>query len=131
MGVGIFAALRMPEPAHAAAAGEGSARLRTLGGFVDAVVGPFVAFFKAHGALALLMLLMISVYRLPEFLIGPVAGPFYSVIGVIKEDVIRRFLTSIPEKFEAASQDAQLNGVFLDIDSGTGKARRIERIHRI
>jgi calcineurin-like phosphoesterase len=59
------------------------------------------------------------------------AGPFYSVIGVIKEDVIRRFLTSIPEKFEAASQDAQLNGVFLDIDSGTGKARRIERIHRI
>ena len=58
------------------------------------------------------------------------AGPFYSVIGVIKEDVIRRFLTSIPDKFETASQDAQLNGVFLDIDSETGKARRIERIHR-
>jgi 2',3'-cyclic-nucleotide 2'-phosphodiesterase len=58
------------------------------------------------------------------------SGPFYSVIGVIKEDVIRRFLTSIPDKFESASQDAQLNGVLVEVDSGTGKARRIERIQR-
>jgi len=58
------------------------------------------------------------------------AGPFFSVIGVIKEDVIRRFLTSISNKFEEASQDAQLNGVFVDVDSETGKARHIERIHR-
>jgi metallophosphoesterase (TIGR00282 family) len=58
------------------------------------------------------------------------AGPFHSVIGVVKEDVIRRFLTSIPEKFESASQDAQLNAVFVDVDSANGKARRIERIHR-
>jgi metallophosphoesterase (TIGR00282 family) len=58
------------------------------------------------------------------------AGPFYSVIGVVKEDVIRRFLTSIPSSFESASQDARLNGVFVDVDSQTGKARRIERIHR-
>jgi len=58
------------------------------------------------------------------------SGPFYSVIGVIKEDVIRRFLTSIPDKFESASQDAQLNGVFVEVDSGTGKASRIERIQR-
>src|SRR5438477_5249985 len=58
------------------------------------------------------------------------AGPFYSVFGVIKEDVIKRFLSAIPSKFESASQDARLNAVFLDIDSETGKARRIERIHR-
>jgi calcineurin-like phosphoesterase len=58
------------------------------------------------------------------------AGPFFSVIGVIKEDVIHRFLTSISNKFEEASQDAQLNGVFVDVDSETGKARHIERIHR-
>ena len=58
------------------------------------------------------------------------AGPFYSVIGVVKEDVIRRFLTSIPSKFESASLDARLNGVFIEVDSTTGKARRIERIHR-
>jgi metallophosphoesterase (TIGR00282 family) len=58
------------------------------------------------------------------------AGPFYSVIGVIKEDVIRRFLTSIPSSFESASQDARLNGVFVEVDSQTGKAKQIERIHR-
>src|SRR4030095_10079240 len=58
------------------------------------------------------------------------AGPFHSVIGVIKEDVIRRFLTSIPDRFEAASLDAQLNAVFVEVDPETGKARRIERIHR-
>src|SRR5262249_3223366 len=58
------------------------------------------------------------------------AGPFHSVIGVLKEDVIRRFLTSIPEKFEAASQGAQLNGVFVDVDSTTGRATRIERVRR-
>ena len=58
------------------------------------------------------------------------AGPFYSVIGVVKEEVIRRFLTSIPSPFESASQDARLNGVFVEVDSETGKARHIERIHR-
>jgi len=58
------------------------------------------------------------------------AGPFHSVIGVIKEEVIRRFLTSIPDKFEAASLDARLNAVFVDVDSATGKARSIERIHK-
>jgi len=58
------------------------------------------------------------------------AGPFFSVIGVIKEDVIRRFLTSIPEKFESASQDAQLNAVFVEVDSTSGKAVRIQRVHR-
>lgn len=58
------------------------------------------------------------------------AGPFHSVIGVIKEDVIRRFLTSIPAKFETASENAQLNAVFVEVDSQTGKALRIERVHR-
>src|SRR5437867_538761 len=58
------------------------------------------------------------------------AGPFHSVIGVVKEHVIRRFLTSIPDKFEAASQNAQLNGVFVEVDSATGKATRIQRIRR-
>jgi metallophosphoesterase (TIGR00282 family) len=58
------------------------------------------------------------------------AGPFNSVIGVVKEDVLRRFLTSIPDKFETASQDARLNAVFIDVDSTTGKARSIERIHK-
>ena len=58
------------------------------------------------------------------------AGPFNSIIGVVKEDVLHRFLTSIPRKLETASQDPRLNGVFLDVDSATGKACKIERIQR-
>jgi metallophosphoesterase (TIGR00282 family) len=57
-------------------------------------------------------------------------GPFMSIIGVMKEEVIYRFLTQIPVKFESASQDVRLNGVLIDVDSHTGKARKIERIHR-
>src|SRR6185295_681476 len=57
-------------------------------------------------------------------------GPFMSVLGVMKEDVIHRFLTQIPVKFESASQDVRLNGTLIDVDSATGKARRIERVHR-
>jgi PAT family beta-lactamase induction signal transducer AmpG len=53
----------------------------------DAVIGPLLEFFRAHGWWALLMLAMISVYRLPEFLIGPVAGPFYIALGLEKEVV--------------------------------------------
>jgi metallophosphoesterase (TIGR00282 family) len=57
-------------------------------------------------------------------------GPFLSVIGVVKEGAIRRFLTQMPERFEPASQDVRLNGVIIDVDGGTGKARRIERVQR-
>src|SRR2546423_5439249 len=58
------------------------------------------------------------------------AGPFYSVIGGLKADGIRRFLSSLPDKFEQASQNAKLNGVFVEVDSETGRALRIERVHR-
>jgi 2',3'-cyclic-nucleotide 2'-phosphodiesterase len=57
-------------------------------------------------------------------------GPFDSILGVMREEVIRRFLTQIPVKFESASQDARINAVMIDVDSETGKARRIERIQR-
>ena len=57
-------------------------------------------------------------------------GPFDSILGVIRDEVIHRFLTQIPVRFESASQDAQLNAVFIDVDSATGKATKIERIHR-
>jgi 2',3'-cyclic-nucleotide 2'-phosphodiesterase len=57
-------------------------------------------------------------------------GPFLSVIGVMKEGAIRRFLTQMPERFEPASQDVRLNAVVIDVDGTTGKARRIERVQR-
>ena len=57
-------------------------------------------------------------------------GPFFSVIGVLKEGAINRFLTQMPTRFEAASQDVRLNAVVIDVDSDTGKARKIERIQK-
>jgi 2',3'-cyclic-nucleotide 2'-phosphodiesterase len=57
-------------------------------------------------------------------------GPFDSVVGVMREDVIKRYLTQIPVKFETASQNARLNAVVVDVDEGTGKARKIERIQK-
>src|SRR5690606_30954211 len=57
------------------------------GGLYDALVGPFVAFFRTHGKLALLMLLAISLYRLPDFMLGPMANPFYNDLGIAKEAV--------------------------------------------
>ncbi len=90
MGVGLFAALKTPEPDRADRAIENKERslpIWTPRGFVDAVVGPFVEFIRAHGGFAVVMLLMIALYRLPEFVIGPIAGPFYKELG-IEKDVI-------------------------------------------
>ena len=57
-------------------------------------------------------------------------GSMRSVIGRRIEDVLERFLTSVPVRFEVASEDIQLQGVVLDIDEQTGKARSIVRIQR-
>src|SRR3954451_15201232 len=89
MGVGVTASLMAVEPDRAPAV-EGAplpTSLMTGRGFVDAVVGPFVEFFRTHGWLALLMLAMISLYRLPEFVMGPMANPFYHDLGFSKDVV--------------------------------------------
>ena len=89
MGVGLTASLLAVEPLRPENL-EGSAAprsLRTSRGFFDAVVGPFAEFFRTHGWLALLMLAMISLYRLPEFVMGPMANPFYHDLGFSKDVV--------------------------------------------
>jgi MFS transporter, PAT family, beta-lactamase induction signal transducer AmpG len=95
MGVGVTASLFAVEPARALLAGAGTeAPLTTARGFFDAVVGPFAEFFRAHGWLALLMLAMISLYRLPEFMMGPMANPFYHDLGFTK-DIVGAVRTTI------------------------------------
>jgi MFS transporter, PAT family, beta-lactamase induction signal transducer AmpG len=89
MAVGLAASLMATEPAHATAAlAPGTqAPIWTLRGFIDAVVGPFAEFFRVYGWTALLMLAMISFYRLPEFMMGPMANPFYHDLGLSKDAV--------------------------------------------
>ena len=90
MAVGIFATWFAEEPEPADAVANQKAReapIWTPRGFFDAVVGPFIAFFRAHGWLALLMLAAISLYRLPDYVMGPMANPFYHDIGLSKQTV--------------------------------------------
>jgi metallophosphoesterase (TIGR00282 family) len=57
-------------------------------------------------------------------------GPMDSVIGRRIEDVLERFLTAVPTRFEVAKDNIQLHGAVLDIDEQTGKASSIVRIQR-
>jgi len=57
-------------------------------------------------------------------------GPYDSVIGRRVEDVLERFLTSIPVRFEVAEGNIQLHGVVVDVDEDTGKARSIVRVQQ-
>lgn len=86
MGVGVLAVLMAREPV---ASGRAAALQPHAAGasLFDAIVGPFIAFFRDHGRWALLMLLAISLYRLPDFLMGPMANPFYADLGIDKETV--------------------------------------------
>jgi PAT family beta-lactamase induction signal transducer AmpG len=58
--------------------------LWTPRGLLDAVIGPFAAFFKAHGAFGVVMLLTITLYHLSDYLRGPVINPFYHDVGYSK-----------------------------------------------
>jgi metallophosphoesterase (TIGR00282 family) len=55
-------------------------------------------------------------------------GPWDSIIGVRKELVIERFLSSRPVSFEPAKRDVWLQGALIDIDDATGRARSITRV---
>jgi hypothetical protein len=55
-------------------------------------------------------------------------GPENSVLGVRTEQVLRRFLTQMPVRFEVAPGAASVQGVLLDVDEATGRARGIERV---
>ena len=56
------------------------------------------------------------------------SGPYDSVIGVEKEQVLARFLSSMPNRFDAARGDVRLCGVLIDCEAKTGKANSIQRI---
>jgi metallophosphoesterase (TIGR00282 family) len=55
-------------------------------------------------------------------------GSFDSVIGIGKEEAIRKFLTQLPVKFEIPKKDLRINGAVVAIDEASGKAVSIERI---
>jgi len=56
-------------------------------------------------------------------------GPHDSIIGVVADNALSRFLTGMPAKFEPATGAGRLNAVVITADPATGKAARIERLN--
>ena len=56
------------------------------------------------------------------------SGPYDSVIGVEKDLVLRKFLTGMPGKFEAAKGNPKMCATLVTCDPATGRATAIERI---
>lgn len=90
MAVGFFATIKATEPSRADAvmdSKEAGSPLWSARGFFDAVVGPFVVFFRTHRWLGVLMLVVITLYEVPNFVTGPMTNTFYHDLGVSKDAV--------------------------------------------
>ena len=55
-------------------------------------------------------------------------GPFDSVLGRRPEQIVERFITGLPTKFEIATDNVQLQGAVVEFNSKTGKASSVVRI---
>lgn len=90
MAVGFFATWKATEPGRADAvmdAKENVAPLWSARGLADAIIGPFVVFFRTHRWLGVLMLAVISLYQVPNFVSGPMTNTFYHDLGLSKDAV--------------------------------------------
>lgn len=101
MSVGVVTVLLVAEPRHPRGWGgnveaelldrlhaTGPGRWRRLEAwFVGAVISPFVEFFSRNGAVALLILLFIALYRLSDITMGIMANPFYLDLGFSKTEI--------------------------------------------
>ena len=56
------------------------------------------------------------------------SGPYDSVIGVEKEQVLHRFLTGMPAKFDAAKGDPRMAALLIECDGKTGRATSTQRL---
>ena len=58
-------------------------------------------------------------------------GDYHSVIGMEKQEPMRRFITGMPkERFTPAVGEATLCGVFVETDDKTGRAVRIAMVRQ-
>ena len=104
MGLGIATTLLIKEPDHPQPENTGkpegalqyqagmwekidASLVRLCAWFGKAVVSPFVEFFSRHGALALLILLLIGTFRISDITMGVMANPFYLDQGFSKVEI--------------------------------------------
>ncbi len=53
-------------------------------------------------------------------------GPVRSVIGMEAKDVLKRFRFQVPTRFEVASGEAEVAGIFFDVDPVSGACRGVD-----
>lgn len=104
MGVGIVTVLLVTEPRAAGNGGSAEqeqrvvefltrsvhlpdAQRRLWAWFIGAVICPFSDFFQRNGSSALLILLLIGVYKLSDITMGVMANPFYLDLGFSKSEI--------------------------------------------
>ena len=102
MAVGIVATLMAQEPEHkfdqtaediekaieASFHVNGSNLLNKLSkGLLDAVVSPFIEFFRRNGRQGILILALIAMYKLSDIAMGVMANPFYLDLGFSKKEI--------------------------------------------
>jgi len=57
-------------------------------------------------------------------------GPYDSVIGRRIDQILTRFITKLPTRFEMAEENVQLAGAVVEVDEKSGKALSIKRIQK-
>ena len=57
-------------------------------------------------------------------------GPKNGVIGMDKDAALKRFITSLPERYKIATGEAMFNSVLFEIDDDTNKVKKIIRINK-
>jgi PAT family beta-lactamase induction signal transducer AmpG len=87
MAVGIVATFFAFEPLRADTVLLSKPPLWSARGLLDAIIGPFVDFFRKHKMAGLVILLMVALYRLPDFVMGPMYNPYYHDLGIGKDTV--------------------------------------------
>jgi metallophosphoesterase (TIGR00282 family) len=55
-------------------------------------------------------------------------GPRHSVLGMNREVILKRFRTTLPQRFEVADEPGVLCGVIIQADRKTGRAKAIRRL---
>ncbi|MCZ8064259.1 AmpG family muropeptide MFS transporter [Silanimonas sp.] len=84
---GLVVVLFVGEPRSMGPSTVGLPPLWTPRGLYDAILGPFIAFFRQHRQMALAVLAAISLYRLADFVMGPMANPLYADLGIAEETI--------------------------------------------
>ena len=105
---------------HGEATSEKAAFARYFDGRISAVVGT-----HTHVQTADERLLPLGTAFITDL---GMTGAYESILGVNCDRIINKFLTKMPTRFEQAEGECQFNGVIIDFDNSTYKAKSIERV---